>query len=95
MQIAEDFIYPAIDKISSRKFPKSPEINLSGENSIFDSWELFDLIRAIEEQIETKTGLKIAVANEDSLSQIDSPFETVASLENYIANLLEKHQMVE
>jgi acyl carrier protein len=61
---------------------------LYGKNGILDSLGLVQLIADIEEDIYNITGKQITIADEKAMSLKISPFRSVASLTDYICNLL-------
>ena len=64
---------------------------LFGGNSKLDSLGLINLIIAVEQNIEDEFNISITLADEKAMSQDESPFESVASLSNYIELLLNEN----
>ena len=91
----ENVIYSVIEKLN-KTLPKEEHLEKSllapiyGRNGKLDSLGLVNLILTIEQQIEDEYGLKINLADERAVSQKNSPFESVETLTNYIAILLDK-----
>ena len=61
---------------------------LFGREGVLDSLGLVTLIVALEQKIEDKYGVQVALADEKALSQLKSPFRTVGSLAEYAIGLL-------
>ena len=62
-----------------------PEARLFGEGGALDSMALVSLVIAVEQAIEEKYGVAVALADEKALSQRSSPYRTVNSLAAYAA----------
>ena len=89
-------IFNAIDEInensdSEDELSKSMDTILFGGNSKLDSLGLINLIIAVEQNIEDEFNISITLADEKAMSQDESPFESVASLSNYIELLLNEN----
>ena len=87
------WIYDAIDEINedldqSGQILKSVDAQIFGNDSALDSMGLVNLITLIEQRIEDETGKFISIADEKAMSMESSPFKTVASLKEYITNVL-------
>jgi acyl carrier protein len=61
------------------------ETRLFGEGGLLDSMALVSLVIAVEQAIEEKFGVAVALADEKALSQRSSPYRTIASLAAYAA----------
>lgn len=61
---------------------------LIGEDSVFDSLGLVNLIVDVEQRFQEARGIAITLADERALSQKTSPFRTVSSLVDYIERLI-------
>jgi acyl carrier protein len=86
-------IYPAIDEIADGaekdlNLVKVETTELFGPRSALDSVGLVNLIVIVEEAIERETGRTIRLVSERAMSRRHSPFKTVASLAEYIEELL-------
>ena len=68
------------------------ETILLGKNGKTDSITLVNLIISIEESIEENLGFSITLANEKAWSQKNSPFQTIHSLIDYIACIVEEDE---
>jgi acyl carrier protein len=89
----QQWIYDAIDEINedleqSEKILKTDDAQIFGTGSSLDSMGLVNLITLIEQRIEDETGKFISIADEKAMSMQSSPFKTVATLKDYIANLI-------
>jgi acyl carrier protein len=91
--VIQQWIYDAIDEINedleqSEQIQKTESAQIFGKESALDSMGLVNLITLIEQRIEDETGKFISIADEKAMSMQSSPFQTVASLKDYIVNLL-------
>ncbi|HEV7699756.1 MAG TPA: hypothetical protein VGO43_05980 [Pyrinomonadaceae bacterium] len=90
-------IYEAIDEINAQQDKKSgtlakaPETVLFGPGGRLDSLGLVSLIVEVEQSINVIFGCDVTLANEQALSQRNSPFRTVATLADHIACVLEEN----
>lgn len=95
MDILSDILYPAIEEFNvtlpdNKKVEKSVEADLMGdEGGHLDSIQLVSFIITVEEMLMDVTGEEIALANEKAMSRKNSPFRSVGSLAEYIAELVE------
>lgn len=68
-----------------------PDIDVStalyGENGFLDSMALVTFIVSVEQAIDDKFGISIALADSRAMSQRQSPFRNVGSLVDYIISL--------
>lgn len=58
---------------------------LFGKEGILDSMGLVSLIIAVEQAIEDRHGVSVALADEKALSQTSSPYRTIGTLAEYAA----------
>jgi acyl carrier protein len=65
-----------------------PATRLFGESGLLDSMALVSLVIAVEQAIEEKYQVAIALADEKALSQRSSPYRTIDSLASYAAGEL-------
>ena len=65
-----------------------PATRLFGEAGLLDSMALVSLVIAVEQAIEEKYQVTIALADEKALSQRSSPYRTIGSLVAYAAGEL-------
>ena len=88
-------IFAAIDEINEH-FPEEQHLTktmdtvLFGKSGKLDSLGLVNLIVATEEQLEDQLGVSLTLASEKAMSQKNSPFRTVGTLTEYIAQLMEE-----
>lgn len=87
-------IYLAIDEFNAlveepKRLEKSPETVLFGEGSRMDSFGFVSLVVGVEGQIETNFDTTVAVVDERAMARRNSPFQSVNSLADYIAELLD------
>ena len=92
-QQVEELVYGVIDGINSqaskkKKIEKEAGFQLYGDGGNLDSMDLVGLIVDVEQRIIKTYGVNVALANEKSLSQTNSPFRTVGSLIEYVVALL-------
>ena len=86
-----DLIYEAIDEVNETlgaPIEKKEETVLFGKDSILDSMGLVSLIVTIERLIEDKYNRPLTLASEKAFSRSQSPFRTVATLAEFIEELL-------
>lgn len=86
-------IYTAIDELNAlrpdRPLEKSPETVLFGERGQLDSLGLVSLIFSVESQIGSDFSTPVSLADERAMSRRSSPFRTIATLADYIVELLD------
>ena len=63
---------------------------LIGPQSVLDSLKLVTLIVDLEQRLDEDYALSLILADERALSRKHSPFRTVASLSDYIHQLIEE-----
>ena len=88
-------IYKAIDEINiilpkKMRLSKSPSTKLSGDPKGLDSLGLVSFIVATEEKLENNFGITLSLTDEESMSQKNSPFQTVQTLTDYISMIIDK-----
>ena len=88
-------IYSALDLINSEKgsegkLIKSEETTLFGHGANLDSFELVGLVLSVESKIAQELGVVVTLADEKAMSQRSSPFRTVATMANYIVQVIEE-----
>ncbi len=89
-------IFDAIDEVNEllpveTRVPKDEAAVLMGESGTLDSFGLVNLIVALEQRIEDEFGVSLILADEKAMSYSRSPFRTVATLREYVADLLKQH----
>jgi acyl carrier protein len=70
----------------------TPETRLFGEGGLLDSMALVSLVVAVEQGIEDKYAVSVALADEKALSQRASPYRTIGTLAAYAAGELESRR---
>jgi acyl carrier protein len=89
-------IYRAVDELN-RQLPKAVHVGKSansplyGKSSKLESIDLVTLMIEVEEKIKEEFGIPITIANERAMSQEDSPFLSIGSLTDFIAELLKEN----
>ena len=63
-----------------------------GRGSVLDSLGIVNFLISIEQELEDEFDLTITIADEKAMSKKNSPFKTIASLANYIEELLDKEK---
>ena len=86
-------IYRAIDWInedlpSDRKLVKAADTRLLGPESVLDSMRFVTFIIATEREIENAFGVALTLTDERALSMKASPFRSVQSFADYIADVI-------
>jgi D-alanine--poly(phosphoribitol) ligase subunit 2 len=66
----------------------SGETPLFGRDGILDSVGLVSLVVAVEQAIEDECGVSVSLADEQAMSQRQSPYRTVRSLADYASRLV-------
>lgn len=94
-ELLRELVFKAIDAINiqlsaNEKIPKEITTILYGEGSQLDSLTLVNLIVEIEQQFQDGLGRNLALTDESTLFQEDSPIKTINSLIAFISNLIEK-----
>ena len=89
-------IFNAIDELnnqlsSEEQVAKSEDTVLFGKSATIDSLGFINLIVEVEDELEEECETRIVIANENAMSLESSPFRTVASLADYIIELLEEN----
>jgi acyl carrier protein len=90
-----DSVYKAIEEFNQlqepdRKLQMAPETVLLGANGVLDSLGLVNLLVTVEQQVSTDFGRPVTLASEKAFSMRNSPFATVQTLVNYLAELVEE-----
>jgi acyl carrier protein len=86
-------VYAAIDEVNAQAvdgklLEKSPDADLLGGERRVDSLTFVNLVVAIEEQIQDKTGKSVVLVDEDSMALQDQPFRTVGTLAQYVQRVV-------
>lgn len=84
------------EKLKSGKLESGEEVRLIGPGAVLDSLSFVTLIAIIEDRICERIGKSLIIVNEKAFSEERSPFQTVASLRDYIAGqLVEEGRTIE
>jgi len=88
-------VYAAIDEVNEslpadEQVPKDEGTILVDKSGGLDSLVLINLVGEIEDRVEDDFDASITIANEDAMSQENSPFKTVGSLVDYVCKLIEE-----
>jgi acyl carrier protein len=73
---------------------KSLESPLYGRKGRLESIDVVTLIMEVEDQIRDEFGTSITVADDRAMSQENSPFLTIRTLTDYLAELLTENGAV-
>lgn len=90
----EAIIYDAIAALNAERepddqIPASLETPLFGIDSELDSLSFVSLVTDVEMSLNVDRGLEVSLADDRAMSRPQSPYESVATLTDYIAELLE------
>ena len=66
----------------------SPETWLYGAGSDIDSLGLVGLLVELEERVSDRYGIPVSLTDEQAMSQERSPYRTVGTLADYLADLI-------
>jgi D-alanine--poly(phosphoribitol) ligase subunit 2 len=86
-------IFAVIDETNAElsadwQIEKSKDAILFGNGGKLDSLGIVNFIVAVEDRVLEELGILITLADEQAMSQRNSPFRTVSSLSTYIAELM-------
>lgn len=86
-------LYRAVDRVNAelpdeRQLKKEPQTILFGKGGRLDSLGLVSFIVEVEQELEEEFGVGVTLADERAMSQKNSPFLTLQTLEEYISLLL-------
>lgn len=93
-QVIESIIFSAIAALNAERdpgdqIPASPETALFGVDAVLDSLSFVSLVTDVETTLNVDHGLDISLADDRAMSRAQSPYETVATLRDYIVELTE------
>lgn len=89
-------VYGAVDELN-KQLPKGVHIEKSldsvlyGKTGKLESIDVVSLIMEVEDQIKAEFGVSITIADDRAMSQENSPFLTVGTLTEYVAELLNEN----
>lgn len=86
-------VYRAVDELNKQlpkgiSVDKSPDAVLYGKTGKLESIDVVTLIMEVEDQIKSEFGASITIADDRAMSRENSPFLTVGTLTDYVAELL-------
>src|ERR687883_47978 len=86
-------VYRAVDELNKQlpkgvSVNKSPEAVLYGKTGKLESIDVVTLIMEVEDQIKGEFGTAITIADDRAMSRDNSPFLTLGTLTDYVAELL-------
>ena len=89
-------IYEAVDEVNEQlpdgqKLKKSPDTVLLGESGKLESIDLVNVLVATEDSLEEEFGVPISITDERAVAEKNSPFATIATLSEFISNLLKEN----
>ena len=71
-----------------------PSTALFGEAAALDSMDLVRLVVLYEQKLNELLGMELSLTDDRAMSEENSPFQTVASLVDYVKQLLEVEQIL-
>ena len=89
----KEILFKSVEEINKtldedQQLELSTETVLLGKDGNIDSITLVNLIVTIEESIEDELNVEITLVDEKALSQKESPFRTIGTLIDYIAQVV-------
>jgi acyl carrier protein len=90
-------IYSAVDELNKQlpkgtTLEKSHDAVLYGKSSKLESLDFVTLIMEVEEKIQAEFGVDLMITDENLLSKQNSPFSTLGTLTDYLAEALKEHE---
>jgi acyl carrier protein len=67
--------------------------SLYGQDGVLDSLGLVSFVVAVEQAVQERLGIQVALADDRAMSQRHSPFRTVGSLVEYISALVPSEEL--
>ncbi|MBI2824134.1 MAG: hypothetical protein HYX69_05560 [Planctomycetia bacterium] len=88
-------IWHAVDELNEllpedARIAKDVDAVLLGESGALDSFGLVNLVVALEHRIEDEFGTSVTLADEKAMSKSRSPFRSVRTLRDYVAEVLSR-----
>ena len=77
---------------AAQQVVEGADAKLYGEGAPLDSLGLVNLIVAVEEQLADDLDIEVTLANERAMSRRTSPFQSVATLLDFIEELIREDQ---
>jgi acyl carrier protein len=86
-------IYRALEALNAERdaddqVPLSPETPLFGVDAALDSLSFVSLITDVETTLSLEHGLDVGLADDRALSRPESPYATVATLRDYVMEVV-------
>lgn len=86
-------VYRAVDELNKQlpkgvSVAKSSDAALYGRTGKLESIDVVTLIMEVEDQIKAEFGTSITIADDRAMSMENSPFLTLGTLTDYVAELL-------
>jgi acyl carrier protein len=86
-------VYRAVDELNKQlpkgiAVDKSRDAVLYGKTGKLESIDVVTLIMEVEDQVKAEFGASITIADDRAMSRENSPFLTVGTLTDYVAELL-------
>lgn len=90
-------IYEAVDELNKQlprgiQLEKSVDAPLYGKGGKLESIDLVNFIMEVEDKMRDEFGVSLTIADERAMSQQKSPFLTMGTLADYVANLLKEDE---
>jgi acyl carrier protein len=90
-----DLIWDAIEEVNAllpedSRITRREDAVLLGAAGGLDSFGLVNLVVALEQRIEDEFGVVLTLADEKAMSHRRSPFRSVQTLRDYVAELLKQ-----
>jgi acyl carrier protein len=73
-----------IDRDDIDQYEINEKTQLMGSNSLLDSIDLVTFIVSLEQYLEDEFSITITIADENAMSQKESPFKTLGTLVDFI-----------
>ncbi len=89
-------VYGAVDELNKQlpkgvHVEKSLDAELYGKTGKLESIDVVGFIMEVEDQIKEEFGVSITIADDRAMSQQNSPFLTLGTLTEYLAQLLNEN----
>lgn len=92
----EQAVYRAVDELNKQlpkgaAVAKSSDAVLYGRTGKLESIDVVTLIMEVEDQIRAEFGTSITIADDRAMSMENSPFLTLGTLTDYVAELVDRN----
>ncbi len=89
-------VYRAVDELNKQlpkgvHVEKSLDAELYGKTGKLESIDVVNFIMEVEDQIREEFGVSVTIADDRAMSQQNSPFLTLGTLSEYLAQLLNEN----